>query len=880
MTKLLRGPLALIAAALWAVPGSPAAAGPPADGSPGRPNLLVIVADDLGYSDLGCYGGEIATPHLDRLAAGGVRFSQFYATPRCCPSRACLLTGREPHAVGLGHMTRDAGAPGYRGRLAPGALTAGDRLAAAGYRTFLAGKWHLGTPDPTRHGFEEFYGTLASAKTFWDPDHFRRLPAGRTPLRYEPGDFYATDAVVDHAVEFLSRADDTPGRPWFLYLALNAPHFPLQAPEEAIAEYADRYAAGWDRLRAERLGRMKALGVLPADAGLSPRGEYLDWAADELRPIPAWDDLPADRRADLARRMAIYAAMVTRLDAAVGRVLGQLEARGELNDTLVLFTSDNGACAEWDPFGFDGESGPDNNVLHTGDELAAMGSPGTFHSVGAGWANASNTPWRLAKHFAHEGGISVPLILAGPGVPDAGTVETAPAHLLDVLPTLLDAADAPADGLAGVSVRSLAAGGSAGEAAAERALFWEHEGNRAARRGRWKLTALRGEPWALFDLKTDRTETRDLSAAHPDRVAELAAAWDAWAAANDVTPAPADYGVAYLAGGDPAAAPVADVEAPADPADAAAAAAPPRAVGPVRKLAGGFRFTEGPAWDGAGTLYFSDLPNRTLHRWTEEGGVELLRTGAVFSNGIDVDRNGALAFCEASGRIVRRAVDGSEATLADRCGDQPLGLPNDLWIGPDGAVYFTLPRDRRGRGGAKPPPDGKLYATVCRIDPATGAVRDLDPDDVLVNGPNGIVGSADGKRLFLADPPGRACWAYDLGPDGALSNRRRIADRASDGLTVDERGNLYVTGKTDVLVYSPAGERIAAIPFPEQPANLTFGGPDGRTLFVTARTGLYAVDMNVRGDRPAVAVPPGPRPAHRPDPPGTVKNVPQRDTPE
>ncbi len=311
----------------------------------------------------------------------------------------------------------------------------------------------------------------------------------------------------------------------------------------------------------------------------------------------------------------------------------------------------------------------------------------------------------------------------------------------------------------------------------------------------------------------------------------------------------------------------ADPPPPAGPGDAE----PPCAVGPVRKLAGGFRFTEGPAWDGAGALYFSDLPNRTLHRWTTGGGVELLRTGAAFSNGIDVDRKGRLVFCDASGRIVRRAVDGSEETLADRCGDQPLGLPNDLWIGPDGAVYFTLPKDRRrGRNGKTPPPDGKLYATVCRIDPADGSVRDLDPHDMLVNGPNGIVGSADGKTLFLADPPGRACWAYDLGPDGTLSNRRKMADKASDGLGLDEHGHLYVTGRSDVLIYSPAGERIAAVPVPEPPANMTFGGPDGRTLFVTARTGLYAVELSVRGDRRAPALPPGPRPAHRPDPPGVL----------
>ena len=324
-----------------------------------------------------------------------------------------------------------------------------------------------------------------------------------------------------------------------------------------------------------------------------------------------------------------------------------------------------------------------------------------------------------------------------------------------------------------------------------------------------------------------------------------------------------------------------------DPAENGAHA-PPRAVGPVRTLGTGFKFTEGPAWDGVDTLYFSDLPNRTLYRWTADGGVELLRTGAEFSNGIDVDAAGRLVFCEAgSRRIVRRAPDGSEETLADSVtapggGERPIGPPNDLWIGPDGAVYFTLPRDkRRGKGSDS---DETLYGTVCRIDPADGTVRDLDPGDRLVNGPNGIVGSADGRRLFLADPPGRACWAYDLAADGALSNRRKIADRASDGLTLDEAGNLYVTGPEGVLIYSPEGAEIAAVAIPERPANMTFGGSEGRTLFVTARTGLYAVEMNVRGDRPAAApspgLSPGPRPVHRPDPPGVIQVAPSKDRSE
>ncbi|MEM9702920.1 MAG: SMP-30/gluconolactonase/LRE family protein, partial [Planctomycetota bacterium] len=451
-----------------------------------------------------------------------------------------------------------------------------------------------------------------------------------------------------------------------------------------------------------------------------------------------------------------------------------------------------------------------------------------------------------------------------------------PAHLLDVLPTLLRAAGAPTDDLAGVPLQRL----TAGEGPKIRTLCWEHEGNRAIRRDRWKMTALRGEPWALFDLKTDRTETRDLAAERPKLVQRLAAAWDDWAAANRVTPVPADYGVAYLAGGDPEAPPVSDVEAPLGQT-ATPSAEPPRAVGPMKKLAGGFKFTEGPAWDGTRTLYFSDLPNKTLHRWTEADGVETLRTGESFSNGIDVDAAGALAFCEVSGRIVRRTQDGTETALATRAGDQPLGPTNDLWIGPDGAVYFTLPKDKRGRRAKRPPPpDGRLYATVCRIDPKTGAVRDLDPNDELVNGPNGIVGSADGKRLFLADPAGRACWAYDLAPDGSLSNRRKIADRGSDGLTLDDRGNLYVTGPDGVLVFSPAGEEIALIKTPERPANMTFGGLAGRTLFITARTGLYAVAMNVRGDGFPAAIPTRPRPPHRPDEPGSIREVPPLDSSE
>lgn len=518
-----------------------------------RPNVLLVVADDLGFSDLGCYGSEIATPNLDRLAANGVRLTQFYTTARCCPSRACLLTGQYPHAVGLGHMTKDLGPehPGYRGRVSPRAATIAEILGRGGYRSFLAGKWHLGTDDPTRHGFEEFYGTLVSAKTFWDPDHFTRLPKDRPRREYEPDEFYATDAVTDHALDFLSLARDTPDRPWFLYLAYNAPHFPLQAPPESIAKYEDRYHVGWDVIREERLARMKTLGIVPKETELSPRSRFFDWGETQPGTNPAWDSLPKDRRTDLARRMAIYAAMVDRLDEQFGRVLDDLRKHDEWENTLILFTSDNGACAEWDPLGFDGKSGP-TNVLHTGDALAGMGRPGTFHSVGSGWANASNTPWRLYKHYNHEGGLSVPCIAHWPaGIDHEPAIDATPTHLVDLLPTLVEATGVEPSKRIGERTPPTPAGRSLlpvlrGEPTESRPLFFEHEGHRAVRHGGWKLVALRGEPWELYNVADDRTETHDVAKEQPEVVERLSAAWKKWARSKHVTPLPTDYGVEYV----------------------------------------------------------------------------------------------------------------------------------------------------------------------------------------------------------------------------------------------------------------------------------------------------------------------------------------------
>jgi len=511
-----------------------------------RPNILYIVADDLGYSDLGCFGGEIDTPVLNSLAGSGVRLTQFYNTGRCCPSRAALLTGQYPHRVGLGHMTtNDLGQPGYRGVVSREAQTIAEVVNAAGYRSFMSGKWHLGTPDPTAHGFEEFYGTLVSAKRFFDPAHLVRLPVESTPTTYNPGSFYATDAVTDHALEFLDQARETPEKPFFLYLAYNAPHFPLQAPAEMIDKYRGRYTDGWDRLRDERLRGMKRLGIVPNDTTLSARSLWQNYGETKRGVNPAWDTLPANRRADLARRMAIYAAMIDRMDQQIGRIIRDLKSNSQFKNTLIVFTSDNGACFEWDPFGFDIVSS-NQNILHEGEILAQMGSAGTFHSLGSGWANACNTPWRLYKHYNHEGGIASPGIVHWPaGLPDkAGTLHHSPAHLIDLLPTAIAVSDAQYTGT--LTLPGLDLIEQLTNEPSERQLFFEHQGNRAVRDGKWKLVALDDQPWELYDMERDRTEMKDLAKQFPKKVQRMSSAWDRWGRSNFVTPLPRDLGVKYL----------------------------------------------------------------------------------------------------------------------------------------------------------------------------------------------------------------------------------------------------------------------------------------------------------------------------------------------
>ncbi|MGL4550204.1 MAG: arylsulfatase [Gemmataceae bacterium] len=507
-----------------------------------KPNVLLILADDLGYSDLGCYGGEVRTPTLDGLAKGGLRFTQFYNCTRCCPTRASLLTGLYPHQAGVGLMTGDQKLPGYRGWPQPNTVTIAELLKSAGYHTSMAGKWHLtNRRPPTARGFDEFYGMIGGFNScFQEKPFYTRLPAGRTPRKYAEGAFYSTDAFADYALDFLAEARRQ-GKPFFHYLAFNAPHFPLHAKPEDIAKYKGVYAKGWDAVRAARHGRMKELGLIDAKTPLSPRSGY-ETRGDFYRAgdNPAWDTLDADRRADLARRMAVYAAMIDRMDAGVGRIVADLKANGQLDDTLILFLSDNGACAEWDPFGFDVASGP-KNVPHKGADLDRMGGPATYHSYGSGWANACNTPWRWYKHYGHEGGIATPLIAHWPaGIAAKDELRPQIGHVIDILATCADISGAsyPAkEGVTPMAGKSLVPA-FAGRPIEREFIAWEHEGNRAIRAGRWKLVSVHGKGWELYDMDADRCELTDLAGKMPGRVKELGATWEEWAKRCNVVPGP------------------------------------------------------------------------------------------------------------------------------------------------------------------------------------------------------------------------------------------------------------------------------------------------------------------------------------------------------
>jgi arylsulfatase A-like enzyme len=538
----------------------------------GAPNILVMMSDDMGWSDLGCFGGEIETPNLDQLATDGLRFTDFYNTARCCPTRASLLTGLYPHQAGIGHMMEDRGHDGYRGDLNRRAVTMAEVLRPAGYATYAVGKWHV-TPAATeeqlthRHnwprarGFDRYYGTLHGAGSFYDPSALVRddqlISVANDPA-YRPEKYYYTDALSDHAVRFLSEHQlrEKARRPWFLYLAYTAPHWPMHALEEDLTRYEGRYDLGYDAVRQKRFAASRRLGLIDPRWGLSPTVGLWSEVSDR-----AWE----------ARGMEVYAAMIDRMDQGIGRIVAELKRQGELEKTLILYLQDNGGCAEpqgrapsarnpyrerpaapvYPPMGKD-ELQYGSVPRQTRDGRAVLMGPGalpgpedTYIAYGAGWANVSNTPFREYKHWVHEGGIATPLIVhwpAGIGRRQRGGLVSAPTHLIDVMATVTDVSGAaypkqfggiPIQPMEGISLRPALTGKALRRSAP---LFWEHEGNRAIRDGRWKLVAKADQPWELYDLTVDRTEQQNLAAAQPRRVRALAAQWEAWAARAQVLP--------------------------------------------------------------------------------------------------------------------------------------------------------------------------------------------------------------------------------------------------------------------------------------------------------------------------------------------------------
>ena len=532
-----------------------------------RPNILVILSDDVGFSDIGCYGGEIQTPNLDALARDGLRFTQFYNTARCCPTRASLLTGLHPHQAGVGHMMEDRGHAGYRGRLNRQCVTLAEALKPAGYRNYAVGKWHV-TPGhgakvlaetnnwPLQRGFDRFYGTIHGAGSYFDPSSLvrdNRLITVANDPDYKPATFYYTDAIAEHAVRFLrDHARDRKDQPFLLYTAFTAAHWPLHAKESDIAKYKGRYDAGYEPIRAARRTKLRELGLLD----------------DRWAPVPpaeSWDKVA--NKAFESRCMEVYAAQLDSLDQGIGRIVAELKAQGQFDNTLILYLQDNGACAEGNgrgnkptaradqpslppmspdeqQFGSQPKQTRDGYPVRQGIGVLP-GGPDTYIAYGRGWANVSSTPFREYKHWTHEGGIATPLIAhwpAGIAASRKGKLEPQPGQLVDIMATCVDLAGATYPGTLGGETIQPMEGASLRPAfrgeplQRTRPLVWEHEGNRAIRDGRWKLVAKENQPWELYDLDTDRSESRDLAAQHPDRVQRMTADWDAWAARAHVLP--------------------------------------------------------------------------------------------------------------------------------------------------------------------------------------------------------------------------------------------------------------------------------------------------------------------------------------------------------
>lgn len=529
-----------------------------------RPNIVIILADDMGFSDPGCYGGEIQTPNINWLAQHGIRFTEFYNTSRCCPTRASLLTGLYNQQAGIGNMTTDQHEPGYRGHLTDNAVTLAEVLKSAGYQTAMSGKWHVSnTPVqstreaqlkwldhqayhpsfspveqyPINKGFDRYFGTIWGVVDYFDPFS---LVDGTTPIRSVPEHYYHTDAINDTAAKFIQQMSKV-DKPFFLYVAENAPHWPLMAKPEVIAKYENTYKSGWEAIREARYARMVQMGIIdPKKAPLSPRWhDDLKWGQN---PDTAWD----------AHAMAVHAAMVDIMDQGIGRIIQALRSTGKLDNTLILFLSDNGAspeiCANFGP-GFDrpGETRDGRKIVYATKKQVPAGLETTYSSIGPRWANVANTPWRFWKAESFEGGIHAPLIAFWPDgitVPK-GSFTSQMGHVMDFMPTLVHLAHAsyptefkghaitPMEGtdLSGVFKGS--------EINGHTALYNDHAGGRYVRYGGWKLVSPdRDTVWRLYHIADDETELDDLSGKYPARVHTMDSMWHQWAVRVHVFPRP------------------------------------------------------------------------------------------------------------------------------------------------------------------------------------------------------------------------------------------------------------------------------------------------------------------------------------------------------
>ena len=503
-----------------------------------RPNIVLIMADDMGFSDIGCYGGEVQTPSIDGLASKGLRYTQFYNNARCCPTRASLMTGVYPQQAGMGWMTAaDLGTPEYQGELNDKTVTIAEVLKDAGYATYMTGKWHLSrvrniwagikTNWPSQRGFDRFFGIVDGASNYFNPMVFSDNETYKAP----GDDFYFTHAVSDSSVMFIDQhLNKKEKSPFFMYVAYTAPHWPLHALEKDIEKYKDVYQVGWDKLRQERLKKQKEIGIFDETVSLSARDER----------VPAWDELSADKQDEFAMRMAIYAAQIDAMDQGIGRIVNKLKEEGELDNTIIFFLSDNGACAEF---------------ISSGESKAVNGKANTWESYRINWANAGSTPYKEYKHWIHEGGIATPLIVHWPaGIAAENQFVREPGHLNDIMATCVE--------LAGAEYPSVYKGKEIvpmqgqslvphfkGEKNDRGPIFWEHEANIGVRDGEWKLVAKTEENTEfdpanleLYNMNDDPAELNNLAEEYPERLQSMFDAWKTWADEVNVILDTREYG--------------------------------------------------------------------------------------------------------------------------------------------------------------------------------------------------------------------------------------------------------------------------------------------------------------------------------------------------